>query len=118
MHQPLKQLSWFPPRDTIMQYMNVQYNLIVSPNILESQVFFPILWKNIIMENKSTFGEKLKELRLERGLGQVALAKELDVGKSVISLWELNKCEPTLSKLIAIAKFFDVSIDWLAGLEE
>ena len=63
------------------------------------------------------FCERLKELRLERGLGQVGLAKELDVGKSVVGLWELGKCEPTLSKLIAMARFFGVSIDYLAGLE-
>ena len=63
------------------------------------------------------FCERLKELRLERGLGQVGLAKKLDVGKSVVSLWELGKCEPTLSKLIAMARFFGVSIDYLAGLE-
>ena len=64
-----------------------------------------------------TFGERLKALRQEKGLGQVALSKQLDVGKSIISLWEQNKCEPTLSKLIAIAEFFGVSIDYLAGLE-
>ena len=67
------------------------------------------------MEN---FGERLKSLRQEKGLGQIALAKELEVGKSVISLWELNKSDPTLSNLIKIAKFFGVSIDYLAGLEE
>ena len=49
---------------------------------MECQVFFPFLWKNIYM-NKETFGERLKALRKERGLGQVALAKEIDVGKSV-----------------------------------
>ncbi len=70
------------------------------------------------MKKYSTFGEKLRDLRLERNLGQAALANLLDVGKSIISLWELNKCEPTLSKLVTIAKFFDVSIDWLAGLED
>lgn len=64
------------------------------------------------------FGERLRLLRLEKGIGQIRLAKELDVGKSVISLWELGKCEPTLSRLIAIAKFFGVSIDFLAGLED
>ncbi len=64
------------------------------------------------------FCERLKELRLERGMGQVQLAKALDVGKSVISLWELGKCEPTLSKLVAMARFFGVSIDYLAGLED
>ncbi len=67
------------------------------------------------MEN---FGERLKSLRLEKGLGQIALAKELEVGKSVISLWELNKADPTLNNLIKIAKFFGVSIDYLAGLED
>ena len=64
------------------------------------------------------FCERLKELRLERGMGQVQLAKALDVGKSVISLWELGKCEPTLSKLVAMARVFGVSIDYLAGLED
>ena len=67
------------------------------------------------MEN---FGEKLRVLRQERNIGQIQLAKELDVGKSIISLWEQGKCEPTLSKLIAISKFFGVSIDYLAGLED
>ena len=66
----------------------------------------------------STFGSRLRALRQEKGMGQIALAKELDVGKSIVSLWELDQCEPTLSKLIVIARYFDVSIDYLAGLEE
>lgn len=64
------------------------------------------------------FPERLRDLRQERNLGQVQLAKELDVGKSIISLWELGKCEPTLSKLVAMSLFFGVSIDFLAGLED
>lgn len=67
------------------------------------------------MEN--VFGERLRALRQEKGIGQVRLAKELDVGKSIISLWEIGRCEPTLSKLVAIAQYFQVSIDYLAGLE-
>lgn len=82
-----------------------------------SQVFLPLLWENINMNMKNTFGERLRELRQDRHIGQIELAKQLDVGKSIISLWEQNKCEPTLSKLIAIAAFFGVSIDYLAGLE-
>ena len=64
------------------------------------------------------FCERLKELRQEKGIGQVQLARELDVGKSIISLLELGKCEPTLSKLIAMSRYFGVSIDYLAGLED
>ncbi len=60
----------------------------------------------------------MRILRAEKGVGQIQLAKELDVGKSVISLWELDKCEPTLSKLVSMAKYFGVSIDYLAGLED
>ena len=65
-----------------------------------------------------TFGEKLRYLRQEKNIGQIQLAKDLDVGKSTISLWEQDKCEPTLSKLITMAKYFNVTIDYLAGLEE
>ena len=64
-----------------------------------------------------TFGQRLKQLRQEKGIGQIALAKELGVGKSIVSLWEKDECEPTLSKLVSLAKFFNVSIDYLAGLE-
>ncbi len=65
-----------------------------------------------------TFGERLRQLRKEKKLGQIELAKKLQVGKSIISLWEKDQCEPTLSKLILIADFFNVSIDYLAGLED
>ena len=65
-----------------------------------------------------SFGERLRELRKEKNIGQIELSKHLKVGKSIISLWETNQCEPTLSKLIAIAEFFGVTIDYLAGLEK
>ena len=64
------------------------------------------------------FAERLRALRQEKNIGQIQLAKELDVGNSVISLWELGKCEPTLSKLVSMAQFFGVSIDYLAGIED
>ena len=68
------------------------------------------------MEN--TFGNILKELRLDKNISQTELAKQIGVGKSIISLWEKDECEPTLSKLIALAEFFGVSIDYLAGIEK
>ena len=64
-----------------------------------------------------TFGDRLKSLRKEKKIGQIELAKQLGVGKSIISLWETNQCEPTLSKLIAMSKFFNVTIDYLADTE-
>ena len=67
------------------------------------------------MENK--FSARLKDLREEKGLGQVALAKELGVSKGIISLWENGYREPTMTSLILLSKFFDVSVDYLVGLE-
>ncbi|MBR2056634.1 MAG: helix-turn-helix transcriptional regulator, partial [Clostridia bacterium] len=56
-------------------------------------------------------------LREGAGIGQVKLALYLGVSKGIISLWENEKREPTMSYLIALAKYFDVSIDYLVGLE-
>ncbi len=66
---------------------------------------------------KNVFGENLKALRLEQGIGQVELAKQIGVSKGIISLWENGLREPTLSSLVRLAQFFGVSIDYLAGLE-
>jgi transcriptional regulator with XRE-family HTH domain len=56
-------------------------------------------------------------LRESAGIGQVKLATDLGVSKGIISLWENNKREPTLSYLVALANYFDVTIDYLVGLE-
>lgn len=66
----------------------------------------------------NNFGERLKELRMEKGIGQVELSKELNVSKGIVSLWENGLREPKLSNLIVLAKFFEVHIDYLAGLED
>lgn len=65
----------------------------------------------------TNFGSILKSLRLERRIGQAKLANDLGLSKGVISLWENNLREPKLSNLIALALYFEVSIDYLAGLE-
>ncbi len=62
------------------------------------------------------FAERFKELRCEKGLNQVELAKQLGVSNGVISLWENGLREPGMYSLIQIAKYFDVSIDYLVGL--
>lgn len=44
---------------------------------------------------EETFGEKLKDLRQEKEIGQLKLAKDLGVGKSVISYWEIGARQPS-----------------------
>lgn len=65
----------------------------------------------------TNFYERLKELRIEKGVGQIELAKAINVSKGIISLWENGLREPKLSNLISLAQYFEVSIDYLAGLE-
>ncbi len=64
------------------------------------------------------FGQKLKELRLEKKLTQKQLAKVLECNQSMISQWELEMCEPTESNIRRTALYFDVSADYLLGLED
>lgn len=65
-----------------------------------------------------TFGERLKELRAEKQLSQMALAKATGLSQSAIAKWELNKTEPTSSALVTLAAFFNESVDYLLGLTE
>ena len=68
------------------------------------------------MENN--FANNLKQLRTINHIGQTELAQNLNVSKGIISMWENNLREPKLTHLIAIARYFKVSIDYLAGLED
>ena len=63
------------------------------------------------------FGIILKELRKESKLTQTELALHLCTTQDSISLWELGKSYPDIPTLIKISKFFDVSTDYLLGLE-
>lgn len=67
--------------------------------------------------SKYYFSTRLKELRKERNLTIVQLSKELDCSKSIISYWENAEKEPTLSALVSISNFFQVSIDDLTGVD-
>lgn len=57
------------------------------------------------------FSSNLKTLRKEKNLTQPQLAKELNVSKGMISFWENGIYEPTATNIIAVAKFFNLSID-------
>lgn len=66
------------------------------------------------------FSDRLKELRLERGLTQVELANALNnyISHQAIDFWERGVRDIKLSNAIKLAKFFNVSLDYLAGLSD
>ena len=69
------------------------------------------------MERK-TYVERIKQLREEDGLSQAQLAKAVGISQSAIALWELGDRTPSADAIIKLAKFFDVSTDYLLGLSD
>ena len=63
------------------------------------------------------FGNKLNLLRLQDNMTQEQLAQKLNLTKSVISAYETGLRLPSYDVLIRIAKIFNVSTDYLLGLE-
>ena len=61
------------------------------------------------------FSERLKELRLSKGLTMEQLGKEIETTRGTIGNFENGNKKPSLDMLIKIANYFDVSIDYLVG---
>ena len=64
------------------------------------------------------FGMRLQQLRTSRNLSQDALGKKLNRSKSVICAYENNMRIPPLEVLTDIAVFFNVSLDYLVGIDK
>lgn len=63
----------------------------------------------------SKFAERIRELRTAGNYTQEDLGEILGVKKYSIYTYEKGRSEPTIDGLIALADFFDVSIDYLVG---
>lgn len=63
------------------------------------------------------FAERLKELRLEKGLSIQQLSKETKLSSSSLSRWENKQASIKINEIIIIAQYFGVTTDYLLGLE-
>ena len=63
----------------------------------------------------SIFSEQLKKLRLNNKVTQTDIANNIGVTLRAYQYYEADKMEPTMTKLTALADYFDVSIDYLVG---
>jgi transcriptional regulator with XRE-family HTH domain len=59
--------------------------------------------------------ERLRELRKEMNLTQEELANKLNLTKANISKYETGRIEPNIETINFLAKFFNVSVDYLLG---
>ena len=64
------------------------------------------------------FAERLRELRIEKKLSMKELAKALNTTDAAVSNWENNINDPKITYLKDIAVYFDVTTDYLLGLED
>lgn len=62
-----------------------------------------------------SIGNKLKKLRIERGLTQQTVADALGISRSVYSQYENDERVPSLRRMISISRFFMVSLDYLCS---
>lgn len=63
----------------------------------------------------TTFGERLREIRKDRGLSQTELAKILKSSKQMVSCYELNQRSPRIELVKKYAEALNVPLDYLLG---
>lgn len=68
------------------------------------------------MHNK--FSTRIKELRISKNLTQGTFAESINVSPSAISSYEIGARSPSLDMMLNIAQKYNVSIDWLCGLDD
>ncbi len=70
------------------------------------------------MEYRQFFSKRVHELRKQLGLTQAQLGAEVGLSHKSISTIESADSSTSIEKLILLAKFFDVSTDYLLGLKD
>lgn len=62
--------------------------------------------------------KQITKLRKKQGMSQSQLAKELNVRPSTIGMYEQRRRVPDLDTLLAMARLFNVSLDYLVTGKE
>ncbi len=64
------------------------------------------------------FCEKLKAARKSKGLSQAKVGELLNSAQTQIMKYENGKQEPTATRLRELCELYEISADWLLGLEK
>lgn len=79
---------------------------------------FEVFEKISVNRNITILQKRLAELRCEKNLTQLQLSYELDVSRSSIASWENGTRLPDAMQLNILARFFDVTVDYLLGFSD
>ena len=63
--------------------------------------------------DEKRFGQRIKKLRVNKGLTQERMADELAITVSYLAKLEIGTRTPSLDSIIQLAVYFDVSLDYL-----
>jgi transcriptional regulator with XRE-family HTH domain len=69
---------------------------------------------------KSTLAQRLRAARtaINPQITQRDVAKRMNLSPSAVNLWESGKTEPSASDLAELSRWFQVSTDWLLGVDD
>lgn len=96
---------------------DVSLDYLLSDYLEKSKERYLKIKESELMKTSNIFPQRLKELRLKKGLTQTELGKKLGVKQSTFTNWENGKREPNFETLIKLADLLEVSVDWLFGRE-
>lgn len=64
-----------------------------------------------------SLADRIKSLRERAGLTQAEIARQLGISRSGVNAWEMGLSVPSTQYIVELAKRFDVSTDYLLGME-
>ena len=78
-------------------------------------IFRPPQTQTEPVQNAQALGERIRQLRTERGLSQEALAEALNVSRQAVAKWERGTSLPSTANLLALSRIFGCSVSELTG---
>ena len=71
-----------------------------------------------LTESENVFAERLKQLRKEKGMTQIDLAKAIGVSNGTVAMWETGKRRPSFELLDKLSDVFDRRLDYILGASD
>lgn len=87
---------------------------LIFAEILLRKCIHIVVMKNQLLKNN--LDKRLKNLRKTENMTQERFAELIGVSRTAVAKWENGYAEPTLKNIVRISKVFNVSSDYLLGV--